>query len=346
MNTTLKVLDLFSGIGGFSLGLERTKAFKTVAFCEIEKYCQLVLQNHWKGVRIYNDVRRITKEQLRADGIEHIDVVTGGFPCQPFSVAGKQKGTNDDRHLWPEMFRIIKDVKPKWVIGENVKNLINIQDGVVFETVCTDLENAGYEVQTFNIPAASVGAPHQRERIWIVAHAISDDEKQTIEGSDGEADQIPTEYWENNDPTRIPSGASRVRSARHEYVEDARRTLRSWTELGGKNEDEDRKENANQFERSGETRETVMANPSSQQSHSENNGRQPGEAREPKQVELGGGSGGSLWPSNWEFEPDVGRVADGIPGRAHRLKGLGNAIVPQIAEEIGKAIKEAYETKP
>ena len=333
-------------LGDFPWAWSVQKPLKPWLFCEIEKYCQLVLQNHWKGVRIYNDVRRITKEQLRADGIEHIDVVTGGFPCQPFSVAGKQKGTNDDRHLWPEMFRIIKDVKPKWVIGENVKNLINIQDGVVFETVCTDLENAGYEVQTFNIPAASVGAPHQRERIWIVAHAISDDEKQTIEGSDGEADQIPTEYWENNDPTRIPSGASRVRSARHEYVEDARRTLRSWTELGGKNEDEDRKENANQFERPGETRETVMANPSSQQSHSENNGRQPGEAREPKQVELGGGSSGSLWPSNWEFEPDVGRVADGIPGRAHRLKGLGNAIVPQIAEEIGKAIKEAYETKP
>jgi len=375
MNTTLKVLDLFSGIGGFSLGLERTKAFKTVAFCEIEKYCQLVLQNHWKGVRIYNDVRRITKEQLRADGITNIDVITGGFPCQPFSVAGKQKGTNDDRHLWPEMFRIIKDVKPKWIIGENVKNLINIQDGVVFETVCTDLENAGYEVQTFNIPAASVGAPHQRERIWIVAHAISDDEKQTISRGNGETDQIPTEYRENNNPTGISSGASGVRSARHEYVEDSRRTLRSWTELGEANEDEDRKENANQFERPGETRETVMANSnprccqqqneevqtgrhqssasredlantSSQQSHSENNGREPREAREPKQVELGGGSSGSLWPSNWEFEPDVGRVADGIPGRAHRLKGLGNSIVPQIAEEIGKAIKEAYETKP
>jgi DNA (cytosine-5)-methyltransferase 1 len=165
----LKVLDLFSGLGGFSLGLERTGYFKTIAFCEIDKYCSLILDKHWKGIKIYNDVRKINKEQFDTDGIEYPDIITGGFPCQPFSVAGKQKGTGDDRHLWPEMFRIIKTFKPKFVIGENVKGLINIQDGVVFETVCTDLESEGYEVQAFNIPAAGVGAPHRRERIWILA---------------------------------------------------------------------------------------------------------------------------------------------------------------------------------
>jgi DNA (cytosine-5)-methyltransferase 1 len=165
----LKILDLFSGLGGFSLGLERTGKFKTVAFCEIDKYCTLLLQKHWKGVKIYEDVRKINKEQFDTDGIEYPDIITGGFPCQPFSIAGKQKGTGDDRHLWPEMFRIIKTFKPKFVIGENVKGLINIQDGVVFETVCTDLESEGYEVQAFNIPAAGVGAPHRRERIWILA---------------------------------------------------------------------------------------------------------------------------------------------------------------------------------
>ena len=372
MNTTLKVLDLFSGIGGFSLGLERTKAFKTVAFCEIEKYCQLVLQNHWKGVKIYNDVKRITKEQLRADGITNIDVITGGFPCQPFSLAGKQKGTNDDRHLWPEMFRIIKEVKPKWVIGENVKNITNIQDGVVFETVCTDLEREGYEVQAFNIPAASVGAPHQRERIWIVAHAISDDEKQTINRGNEKKNRIQEEHWQENHSTGISSGASGVRSSSNEYVENSRRPLRQGSEFGEKNENEIRKENADQFERSSQTRETVMANtdsrcsqrsideiqtgrnqsitsgedlanPSSEQSDPENYGQEQREASEQEQIELGGGSSGLLWPSNWEFEPNVGRVADGIPGRAHRLKGLGNAIVPQIAEEIGKAIRESYD---
>ena len=116
----LKILDLFSGIGGFSLGLERTGNFKTVAFCEIDKFCTLILQKHWKGTKIYNDVKEIKKERLEADGIPSPDVITGGFPWQPFSVAGKQAGTSDDRHLWPEMFRIIQEFTPRWVVGENV----------------------------------------------------------------------------------------------------------------------------------------------------------------------------------------------------------------------------------
>ena len=166
----LKLLDLFSGLGGFSLGIEKTGHFKTIAFCDNDKYCKLVLQKHWKEVKIYNDVKEITKKRLEADRVELPEIITGGFPCQPFSVAGKQKGTSDDRYLWPEMFRIIKELKPRWVIGENVKGITNIQDGMVFETVCTDLEGEGYEVRAFNIPAAGVGAPHRRERIWIVAH--------------------------------------------------------------------------------------------------------------------------------------------------------------------------------
>jgi len=164
-----KVLDLFSGLGGFSLGLERTGHFETVAFCDNDKFSKAILDKHWKGIKVYDDVREITKEKFKEDGIEFPDIITGGFPCQPFSVAGKQKGTSDDRHLWPEMFRIIKTFKPRFVIGENVRGIVNIQDGVVFETVCTDLESEGYEVQPFNIPAAGVGAPHRRERIWFIA---------------------------------------------------------------------------------------------------------------------------------------------------------------------------------
>jgi DNA-cytosine methyltransferase len=169
MTEKLKVLDLFSGLGGFSLGLERTGHFETVAFCDNDKFSKLILDKHWKGKKVYEDVREITKEKLIADGIEIPDVVTGGFPCQPFSVAGKQKGTSDDRHLWPEMFRIIKALQPRIVLGENVRGIVNIQDGMVFETVCTNLEDEGYEVQAFNIPAAGVGAPHRRERIWFIA---------------------------------------------------------------------------------------------------------------------------------------------------------------------------------
>ena len=169
MKQKYKVLDLFSGLGGFSLGLERTGHFETVAFCDNDKFSKAILDKHWKGIKVYDDVREITKEKFKEDGIEFPDIITGGFPCQPFSVAGKQKGTSDDRHLWPEMFRIIKTFKPRFVIGENVRGIVNIQDGVVFETVCTDLEDEGYEVQPFNIPAAGVGAPHRRERIWFIA---------------------------------------------------------------------------------------------------------------------------------------------------------------------------------
>jgi DNA (cytosine-5)-methyltransferase 1 len=173
MKEKMKILDLFSGIGGFSLGLESTGHFETTAFCEIDKFCKLILNKHWEGKKIYDDVKTISKKQFEEDGIELPDIITGGFPCQPFSVAGKQQGTSDSRHLWPEMFRIIKDFSPRWVIGENVKGLTNIQDGVVFETVCSDLEGEGYEVRTFNIPAAGVQAPHRRERLWIIAHSKS-----------------------------------------------------------------------------------------------------------------------------------------------------------------------------
>ena len=273
----VKLLDLFSGIGGFSYGLEKT-GFQTVAFCEMDKYCKLVLQKHWKGTKIYSDVKEITKERLEADGIESPDIITGGFPCQPFSVAGKQKGTSDDRHLWPEMFRIIKELKPRWVIGENVRGIVNIQDGVVFETVCTDLESEGYEVQAFNIPAAGVGAPHRRERIWIVANS--------------------------------------------------RRTLRQGSSIREKNEDETKKEDANQYQRSSSSPEPNVANASA--------GR-----RASQKTEIPTRGNGTEHQSWWQSEPDVGRVAHGVPGRVHRLRALGNSIVPKIAEEIGKAIMKA-----
>jgi DNA (cytosine-5)-methyltransferase 1 len=162
----MKVIDLFSGIGGFSLGLESTGGFETLQFVENNKWCQKVLAKNFPNVPITGDIRNY-------EGQEQADVVVGGFPCQPFSVAGKRKGTEDDRHLWPEMLRVIKASKPRWVIGENVRNLTSIQQGMVFEQVCTDLENEGYEVQSFIIPASAVNAPHQRYRVWIVAYSDS-----------------------------------------------------------------------------------------------------------------------------------------------------------------------------
>ena len=460
----LKILDLFSGLGGFSLGLERTGNFETVAFCDNDKYSKLVLQKHWKGVKIYNDVKEITKEKFIADGIQFPDIITGGFPCQPFSVAGKQAGTDDDRHLWPVMFRIIQEFTPRWVIGENVKGLTNIQDGVVFETVCTDLEGAGYEVRTFNIPAAGVGAPHRRERIWIVANRkesmVNPDDIRFEQHHEAEEE---TSWWRtsttfeptsnvvnpNNDgsPTTTQrrsfketgnhneEGQNKTSEfegtsgrERNENLENSRRTLRPGTELREKNEDEIRKEDAHQHQRSsrpsesdvananernveagrerqGGIRQTnqgpgkssdapssgeVMANANSGRSHEPNNEIQAGrnipssssedvadtsvqglegslneklstpersqdvadtERRNWNDIQAvagigefktqevfgDGGSipGESAW---WDIEPNVGRVAHGIPGRVYRLKGLGNSIIPQIAQEIGNAI--------
>lgn len=156
------VLDLFSGIGGFSLGLERA-GMKTIAFCEIDKFCQKVLRKHWPDVPIYDDITKLDGRQFYGA----IDIVCGGFPCQPFSVAGKQKGKNDNRHLWPEMLRIIQEVQPSWVIGENVPGIINME----LEQVCFDLETKGYEVQPIVIPACAVNAPHKRSRVWIIAYS-------------------------------------------------------------------------------------------------------------------------------------------------------------------------------
>ena len=159
----LNVLDLFSGIGGFSVGLEATGKFKTIAFCEKDKFCQKVLQKHWSNVPIYEDIKKLDARKINAD------VVVGGFPCQSISIAGKQKGKDDDRYLFPEMLRVIKEVNPRWIIAENVQNLINISDGQILQELHNSLEAENYEVQTFCISAASIGAWHKRSRIWIVA---------------------------------------------------------------------------------------------------------------------------------------------------------------------------------
>ena len=365
----MKVLDLFSGIGGFSLGLESTGHFRTVAFCEIDKFCKLILDKHWKGTKVYDDIKTITKKQFEEDGTEFPDIITGGFPCQPFSVAGKQQGTSDSRHLWPEMFRIIKDFSPRWVIGENVKGLTNIQDGMVFETVCTDLEGEGYEVRTFNIPAAGVQAPHRRERIWIVAHAKRFNERKSIRGSDETQSRIQEEHRQNDSTTRESSRTGSVWGTNngHEDMENSRRTLQQGTELSEKNENETREGNANIDQRSSGTSRSNVANTERQRlegfsEHSSSVSRQDqgtytgdeGSSGEIKtmvdsstgrctsqETEVQPGRYSSFDSSWWQSEPELGRVANGVQGRVHRLKALGNSIVPQIAEEIGRALTKA-----
>jgi DNA (cytosine-5)-methyltransferase 1 len=167
LQTKLKVLDLFSGIGGFSLGLESTGFFETIAFVEKDEFCQKVLKKNFNNIPIEGDIRNVKGDKYKAD------VVTGGFPCQPFSVAGKRKGTDDDRYLWDETIRVVRECKPKWFIGENVEGLVNIQDGMVLRQVQDDLEKEGFQVQCLIIPASGIGAWHQRKRIWIIGYNVS-----------------------------------------------------------------------------------------------------------------------------------------------------------------------------
>ena len=152
----LNHLDLFSGIGGFSLGLEATKRIKTVAFCEIDSFCTKVLNKNWPTVPVYNDIKELTYEKLKTDGIGPIDIFTCGYPCQPFSNAGLKKGEKDPRHLWPDCFRLIKECRPSVIVGENVSGHIKLG----LDSVISDLESQGYGTRTFSVSAASVGAPH------------------------------------------------------------------------------------------------------------------------------------------------------------------------------------------
>ena len=287
----LQHLDLFSGIGGFSLGLEATGGFETKAFCDIEKYPRQVLQKHWPHVKQYEDIKELNYERLKADGIDSIDIITGGYPCQPFSIAGRQKGEQDPRHLWPEYFRLVKELRPTWVIGENVSGHIKLG----LDTVIEDLESEDYSVRPFSISASSIGANHQRERIWILAHS--------------------------------------------------RRSQWPRAELRGENENETRQENANQFERSSSTSEVDVANTNDerlQRQWQSRNQFTPRFNSSRESSEEGQRTMGQGW---WESEPNMGRVAHGVPKRVDRLKSLGNSLVPQIPYYIGKTILEVMNGK-
>ena len=270
----LKHLDLFSGIGGFSLGLEATGGFETVAFCDYDSYCQKILRKHWPWVTIYDDIKELNHEKLNSNGHTKIDIVTGGYPCQPFSVAGRQQGEKDPRHVWPEYFRLIKELRPTWVIGENVSGHVKLG----LDTVLENLESEGYSARTFSISASSIGANHQRERIWIVAN----------------------------------SGCS----------------WGSGSEFQRKNENEIKKENANQFERSSSSSQSNMVYSDSERLEK---WESIGENFSQEYQTLIGAD----W---WSIEPDVGRVANGVPKRVDRLTSLGNSLVPHIPYYIGMSI--------
>jgi DNA (cytosine-5)-methyltransferase 1 len=177
--------SLFSGIGGFDLAAE-WMGWDNLFHCEFNPFCQKILKYYWPNSKSYGDITKSTFIEFRG----RIDILTGGFPCQPFSTAGKRKGTDDSRYLWPEMLRVIREVQPRYIVGENVRGLVSWDGGLVFDTVCADLEAEGYEVLPLLLPAASVNAPHKRDRIWFIAHSIND-RYSSGRGKTEEKDRIP-----------------------------------------------------------------------------------------------------------------------------------------------------------
>ena len=328
-----KHLDLFSGIGGFSLGLEATGEFETVAFCDYSKFPQQVLRKHWPLVPIYEDVKELNSEKLKSNGINKIDIITGGYPCQPFSVAGKQKGEQDPRHVWPEMFRLIKELKPTWVIGENVSGHIKLG----LDTVLENLESEGYSTRTFSISASSIGANHKRERVWIIANKNVEDSRSRSRGFQSTRDQEgirsgtfeETKWSSDTDTTSRPSEGTET-MADTESISSHERKFK----LNTKKSKEER------FSRSkirGESVNVADTESIFRNEHEINTGN----GKSPSQEIFGNRDGISNGSSWWEVEPNVGRVADGLPDTMDRLKAIGNSLVPQIPYYIALSILEA-----
>ena len=299
----LKILDLFSGIGGFSLGLEATGGFETTAFCDIDPYCRSVLKKHWPNVPIFEDIRK-----LKGTDIGTVDIITGGYPCQPFSVAGKQKGVEDKRHLWPEDFRLIKECRPTWVIGENVSGHIKLG----LDSVIEDLESEGYATRTFSISASSIGANHKRERIWIVANSHNT-RNRTPQYDCKQKQSKNKQEWKEHSQYKFSGQSKNVANAYG--VNDAvGRVDRTIQETGGSGSIDERGSgtNANGFSQSSKNETLDSKKQFTNQNY-------------------------------WKTEPNVGRVVNGVPHRVDRLKALGNSLVPQIPFYIGQTILRTYE---
>jgi len=246
----IRILDICSGIGGFSLGLESTGGFDTVAFCEFDDFCRKVLNKHWPDVPIYKDLKEIGNEPERI--IQDFDLICGGIPCQPFSVAGKKKGKEDDRHLWPYMYEIIKHKKPTWVIVENVGGFVN----VALDDVCLDLETQGYATQSFIIPACSVEAPHRRDRIWILGKFMGN------ASSDGRIESESSE--KKGGSIRRSEEGRMLESEGASDMENPGRALRQGRIEQGENADEVGQGHADQSERSSSTSRSDVANATSE----------------------------------------------------------------------------------
>jgi len=297
-----KLLDLFSGIGGFSLGAE-ANGIPTVAFVEKDPFCQKVLRKHWSNTPIISDIRTVKGEDYETDGVT---IVSGGFPCQPFSQAGKRKGTDDDRYLWDETLRVVTETKPRWFIGENVDGLVNIQDGMVLRQVQDDLEKEGFQVQCLVVPASGIGAWHQRKRVWIIGHNVSNTIGELSDGCSG-----TTRHSESELKGMVSDEA------------------KNWNKVWGETKRCD--------QQTGSRGDVSNTNGERLQGH----GVQTNMEVEERQVSsIGSPQKQYTW---WQTESKLRGVPHGISyeldkDRANRIKALGNSIVPQIAYQLFKSI--------
>ena len=330
----LTTLDLFAGIGGFALGLEETGLFKTTCFVENEPYCQAVLKHHWPHVPVLGDVYDVRGRDLPEP---HPDVLVGGFPCQPYSHAGKQHAQSDPRDLWPEMFRLVRECRPTWVVGENVTGLVQLG----LDRVLSDLESEGYATRTFNIPACAVGAPHLRQRLWIVAHAHSESEPDVPIDGDAGRRQLGFDFVADTDARQRNKSHEEIQAGRSSIdlcsqdVADTERKSEGSERIGSRSERIKRASEGKRPEarhRSGNIREDVANTDSSGFVK-----RRGSDSMETQYTSTECSRQGQS-PSNWLTEPNVGRVAHGVPARVAQLRALGNALIPQIATEIGHAI--------
>jgi len=328
----LKLLDLFSGIGGFSLGLESTGYFKTIAFVEKDKFCQQVLEKNFKNTPIESEVRNVKGDRYAAD------IITGGFPCQPFSVAGKRRGTDDDRYLWDETIRIIRECKPRWFIGENVEGIINIQEGVVLRQVQDDLEKEGFQVQCLVIPASSIGAWHQRKRVWIIAYSEHNGSHRSKGNETIESSNQSKEWVSIGDDKDVSN------SKRNEHKHTTTRSGRTNKFWGFYSEKEEQTTHDLWSKTTGcdAIHGEDVSNPKTKRSQ----GYRLSTDMETKQRQDYAKRSFEEQHTWWQAQSSLCGVPNGISyeldkSRANRIKSLGNSIVPLIARELGVAIMKA-----
>jgi DNA (cytosine-5)-methyltransferase 1 len=343
--------SLFSGIGGFDLAAQ-WMGWENVFHCEWNEFGKKVLNHYWPQAISYDDITKTDFTPHRGA----IDVLSGGFPCQPYSSAGKRLGKEDDRHLWPEMLRAIREIKPTWVVGENVYGLVNWNDGLVFHEVQTDLEAEGYTVQPCIIPACAVNAPHRRDRIWFIA--TNSDSKANMRSSRGNEIKSRKEWLQKRNEVQQPNESNNVRpestchvSNSNECAERSPGTSGEIKSNGCNNNDEPC--------RWGESTELCIRCSDVLRTNANSNGKRyekpefttkPG-GTERQYRETDFSSGSESW-SRWPTESPICSRNDGFSDRLagitlskHRsesLKAYGNAVVPQVVYQIFKTI-EQYE---